>query len=56
MTSNDGQAEAVEHTREVPSAASHMDLAEHVTWMLGDVVEDVDYPMEVTVSIEVQSP
>lgn len=51
---SDGHAEAVSHTRELPSAACHMDLAEHVTWMLGDAVDGVEYPMEVTVTIEVQ--
>jgi hypothetical protein len=42
------------HERTLESAMSHMDLGEHVTWMLGDVCDAVDYPQRVTVTIEVE--
>lgn len=41
------------HTREVPDANCHLDLSEHVSWMLGQAVDGVDYPQTVTVTIEV---
>ena len=41
-----------EHTRELNSAYEFQDLAEHITWELGEAVDPVDYPLEVTVTIE----
>lgn len=53
-TSEDQQITLKSHSRELPSAFSHMDLSEHVTWMLGDAVEDVEYPMNVEIQIKVK--
>ena len=42
------------HSRVVHTAASHMDLGEHVSYLLGQACDGVDYPMEVTVTIEAE--
>lgn len=42
------------HSRELPDAYCHMDLSEHVTWMLGNATVDVEYPMEVDIQIKVK--
>ena len=44
--------EIEKHTRTLDQPGSFMDLAEHVSWMLGETVDGEDYPMEVTVTIE----
>jgi hypothetical protein len=44
----------VTHERTVESAYSHMDLSEHVTWMLSEAVDGVDYPQRVSVEITVE--
>jgi len=49
----DGQTNVEKHTREVTRARDHLDLAEHVTWLLEQAVNPVDYPQNVTVTIEV---
>lgn len=44
-----------EHTRELDSAYSFMDLSEHITYELSEAVDPVDYPLEVSVTIEVET-
>lgn len=46
------ESEVCRHTRELDSAYEFMDLSEHATWMLGEAVDAVDYPAEVTITIE----
>ena len=42
------------HSRTVTQPSSHMDLSEHVTWLLGETTTSVGYPQFVTVTIEVE--
>lgn len=42
------------HSRTLESGYGFMDLSEHVTWVLDKTVDECDYPMEVTVTVEVE--